>query len=214
MSLLSKQWPIIFDKITSTYFISHLFIKEVFMQKLTSKFVVTVIILLLLSMSFMSCYGNFSLVKKLYKWNGTVGSKFVNSAITWLLVVIPVYEVAGFIDFIILNVIEYWSGENPVTMSTGEKQTQIVEKNGKKYRITATKNRFDVEEITTLGKNSRVSLIYDEDAGSWYVESNRGITEIAQYDDNHPESLALIFPNNKILNINLTTHPYPLEHSY
>ena len=162
----------------------------------------------------MSCYGNFSLVKKLYKWNGTVGSKFVNSAITWLLVVIPVYEVAGFIDFIILNVIEYWSGENPVTMSTGEKQTQIVEKNGKKYRITATKNRFDVEESTTLGKNSRVSLIYDEDAGSWYVESNRGITEIAQYDDNHPENLALIFPNNKILNINLTTHPYPLEHSY
>ena len=103
-----------------------------------------VLILVFLSFSTFSCYGNFSLVKKLYQWNGSLGSKFVNSAVAWLLIIIPVYGVAGFIDFVILNVLEYWTGENPVKMSAGETDTQIVSKDGKEYQITASKNRFDI----------------------------------------------------------------------
>ena len=38
--------------------------------------------------------------------------KYVRSVVTWLFV-IP-YAVTGLLDFIIFNVIEFWSGENPV----------------------------------------------------------------------------------------------------
>ena len=179
------------------------------MKKVASKFLILMVVLLLLAMSFMSCYGNFSLVKKLYKWNGTVGSKLANSAVAWLLIIIPVYEVAGLIDFVILNVIEYWSGENPVKMSAGERETQIVKKDGKEYQITATKNRFDVSELNSEGP--QISLVYSEDLNAWFVESARERVKIAEFNENDQNNLVLIFPDQKTMSINLATHPYPLQ---
>ena len=136
------------------------------------------LVVIFVSFSSISCYGNFSLVKKLYNWNGTIENKFAKSAATWIMFIIPVYGVAGFIDFVILNVIEFWSGENPVTMSAGDKEVQYVEKDGKTYQITATKNRFDIVE---QGKDNPVSLIYQESDMSWYVESGQERIKVAEF---------------------------------
>ncbi|UCF63424.1 MAG: DUF3332 family protein, partial [bacterium] len=137
--------------------------------------------------------------------------KLVNSAVAWLLMIVPVYTVAGFIDFVILNVIEYWTGENPVTMSAGDKDTQIVEKDGIKYQITATQNRFDVRELA--GEKRQVSLIFEEDLNAWFVESSQGLIKIAEYQSENPDDLVLHFPDQKSLSVNLSTHPYPLEYA-
>ena len=56
------------------------------------------------------CYGSFSLVTKAYKWNGTLGDKWVNEAAFLALNIIPVYSVASFIDIIFLNSGEFWTG--------------------------------------------------------------------------------------------------------
>ncbi len=58
------------------------------------------------------CFGKFQLTRKLYDINQSIDEKYVRSAVTWLFV-IP-YAVTGLLDFIIFNVIEFWSGENPV----------------------------------------------------------------------------------------------------
>jgi hypothetical protein len=181
------------------------------MRRPKSKLFAVLVIVLLLSMGFMSCYGNFSLVKKLYLWNGTVGSKFANSAVMWILFIVPVYEVAGFIDFVILNVIEFWTGENPVKMSEGDRETQIVKKDGKEYQITATKNRLTVMDLAN--KDRHVSLIYKEDSNSWYVETQDGLVKVAEYAENNQDNLVLIFPDQKTFSIDLTTHPMPLEYT-
>jgi hypothetical protein len=181
------------------------------MRKSKSKVFAVLVIVLLLSLSFMSCYGNFSLVKKLYNWNGTVGSKLANTAVMWVLFIIPVYEVAGFIDFVILNVIEFWSGENPVKMSAGEKEIQIVEKDGKEYQITATKNRFTVTDLAE--RDRQVSMVYQEDTKSWYVESQQGLVKVAEYSENNPDNLVLILPDQKTLSINPATDSVPLEYT-
>jgi hypothetical protein len=168
-----------------------------------------VLVMVFLSVSSISCYGNFSLVKKLYKWNGTVENKFMRSAFTWVMFIIPVYGVAGFIDFFILNLIEFWSGENPVTMSAGDKEVQYVEKDGKTYQITATQNRFDIVE---QGENRSISLIYQESDNAWYVESRDGLVKVAEYTDESTETLSLIFPNQRIMTVNLKTHPEPMNY--
>ncbi|HAM36130.1 MAG TPA: hypothetical protein DEB40_02630 [Elusimicrobia bacterium] len=63
----------------------------------------------------MGCYGPFNLTKKLHRWNGTIGGKWVNEGVFLGLVILPVYELASLGDAIIFNSIEFWTGKNPVT---------------------------------------------------------------------------------------------------
>ena len=61
------------------------------------------------------CFGKFQLTRKLYDINQSIDEKYVRSVVTWLFV-IP-YAVTGLLDFIVFNVIEFWSGENPIASS-------------------------------------------------------------------------------------------------
>jgi len=63
------------------------------------------------------CYGSFQLIQKVHKFNGTFGNKFVNELGFLVMNIIPVYGVAGFIDVVVLNTIEFWSGKNPAAAS-------------------------------------------------------------------------------------------------
>jgi hypothetical protein len=63
------------------------------------------------------CYGSFQLIQKVHKFNGTLGNKFVNELGFLVMNIVPVYSVAGFIDVVVLNSIEFWSGKNPATSS-------------------------------------------------------------------------------------------------
>lgn len=61
-----------------------------------------------------SCYGRFQLVRNVYEANSSVKDKYIRSAVTWLFVIVPVYGLAGLVDFLVLNVIEFWQGKNPM----------------------------------------------------------------------------------------------------
>jgi hypothetical protein len=64
------------------------------------------------------CYGQFALTKKIHAWNGTItDNKFVHSLVFWAFVIVPVYEVAGLADAIVFNLVEFWSGSNPLAGS-------------------------------------------------------------------------------------------------
>ena len=58
------------------------------------------------------CFGKFQLTRKLYDINQSIDEKYARSAATWIFV-IP-YAVTGLLDFVIFNVMEFWTGENPV----------------------------------------------------------------------------------------------------
>ena len=55
------------------------------------------------------CFGKFTLTRELYKFNSKVEDKFVRSLVFDVLVILPVYEVAGLVDWAVLNVIEFWT---------------------------------------------------------------------------------------------------------
>jgi hypothetical protein len=74
----------------------------------------TVLIAVLLITAF-GCYGSFQLTNKVYKFNGTLGSKWVNELGFLVMVIVPVYGVAAAVDGIVLNSIEFWTGKNPMT---------------------------------------------------------------------------------------------------
>jgi len=171
------------------------------MRKFT-KIISLFLILSFLTFSISGCYGNFTLTKKLYNWNGQVGNKFVNSAVMWVLMIVPVYGIAGFIDFAILNVIQFWTGKNPMAMQEGEKEIQMVEMDGQLYEITATKNRFDVKPVNDEEKS--ISLIFNEEKGTWVInDHNSNELTVAQLDQENLNILRLIYPDGNTVNINL-----------
>lgn len=72
-------------------------------------------ILILFLMFGIYCYGSFPLVRAVYKFNGSIGDNskaggVVRSLVMILLTIIPVYGISFLADVIILNSIEFWSG--------------------------------------------------------------------------------------------------------
>jgi len=61
------------------------------------------------------CFGKFQLTRKLYDVNQSIDEKYVRSAATWFLVIIPVYEIVALLrPDRVSTLIEFWTGENPV----------------------------------------------------------------------------------------------------
>lgn len=97
---------------------------------------------------FSSCLGSFSAFNNLKDWNqGVSDSKFVNNLVFWGLNIIPVYGLFFLGDTIIFNVIEFWSGSNPIAMNEGEQETQMVERDGNTFEMIASKNRMQVTVV-------------------------------------------------------------------
>ena len=132
-----------------------------------------------------SCLGSFSAFNGLKDWNqGVTGNKFVNNLIFWGLNIIPVYGLFFLGDAIIFNVIEFWTGSNPIAMKEGEKETQIVERDGNTYEMTATKNRMQVSVVEGPKKVEKVDLVYSPDAKSWSAIKPTGeVIELSSFKE-------------------------------
>ena len=179
------------------------------MKRILFKCLAILLIAVFVLFNFTGCYGKFALTTKLYKWNGSLGDKWVNTIVMWVLMIVPVYSLVGFVDFAILNVIEFWTGKNPMAMGPGEIETQLVELDGNSYQITATKNRFD---IVQQDNNKKISLVFNEETKSWYVESETNDAQkIAELDPANLNLLRLIQPDGEIVNVDLEQNKLLLE---
>jgi hypothetical protein len=92
-----------------------------------------------------ACYGKFSLTNKIYDWNGTIGNEFVRSGVMLALVIIPVYELSLLGDAVIFNLIEFWTGSNPIAATE-------VESNG--VRVVTIARGDSVYELRWIGPQS------------------------------------------------------------
>jgi hypothetical protein len=128
-----------------------------------------------------SCIGSFGLTNKLFDWNNTIGSKFVNALIFFLFVIIPVYGITLAIDAIVLNTIEFWSGKSPVAMDPGEKETQILADGNKVYKITATQNQWEIEHLEGPDKGKQIFFVFNPDESAWYLKTDEHHIKIMDY---------------------------------
>ncbi|HNX01025.1 MAG TPA: DUF3332 domain-containing protein [Candidatus Cloacimonadota bacterium] len=167
------------------------------------KFKLFPIIIALIAVSFLftACMGNFTLTKGLYKWNEkATDNKYINNVIFWILGFLPVYEAAVFIDVVVLNTIEFWTGKNPMAMTDGEKEIKVVQSGDKKYQITATKNRFDIVELKGKDAGQSVALVYSPESQTWSLDNGTSNVTIAQMNGNQ---MKLIYPDGKVLKIDM-----------
>lgn len=91
------------------------------------------------------CYGRFPLTKAVYRFNGDItDNKWVHTIIMWIFIILPVYSIATLGDAIILNLIEFWTGETlDISKHTREDGTEVVlapSANGNEAVLTVTKD--------------------------------------------------------------------------
>lgn len=142
------------------------------------KTILTVALAALLCSSMTSCMGKFALTRNLYAWNDQVSNKFVNEVLFVAFWILPVYEVCGLADLLVLNTIEFWSGDNPLTASTKTVDTEhgryLVKCDGKGYDIT----------LETTGETYRLDFAQDSRTWSLQLEGNE-YPLITFVDDSH-----------------------------
>ena len=107
------------------------------------KFVTRAIIIALIGSTgiLSGCYGPFRLTTKLHQWNGNVSNKkFVNELVFLGLCILPAYELCTLGDVLIFNSIEFWGGQNPITMKDGQIDESEFMHEGKMYKVIKSKN--------------------------------------------------------------------------
>ena len=124
----------------------------------------TILVSVLLAMTALlplqSCIGSFALTNKVLTWNNQVGSKFVNELVFFAFWILPVYEVTSVADLIVLNSIEFWSGNNPV-----EASVKTVDTDHGTYLIACDKEGYTI--TTPQGDDFR--LEFGEEDKTWKI---------------------------------------------
>ena len=151
---------------------------------------IAVVLALTLGLQTLSgCFGKFALVRAVYRFNDEIAgndrpSKALKSLLFYGLMFIPVYGVAGFMDWVIFNVIEFWTGTNPLAMKAGQTETRLTTIHGKTYQMVATQSKMTISEMN--GTEVKKSTVLYFDAHSKAVSMLNGtekvkIAEILSY---------------------------------
>ena len=142
--------------------------------------------LLASSVLFSSCIGSFALWHKVLKWNQNIDNKFVNELVFICLHIVPVYEIAGFIDGIVLNSIEFWTGENPALANVGKTQT-VFGNDGKQYLVKTLKDGYDI----TKPNGDTVNFTYNKTENAWYMNAKGQKSELFKFNNDGTAQITL-----------------------
>ncbi len=127
-----------------------------------------VTLLLVASMGFLAfgCYGKFQLTRNLHDVNQSVEDPYLRSAVTWLFV-IP-YALTGILDFTVFNLIEFWSGENPID---GASAKVTINGDGTAAMTVERQGKATVATVETFKGGALLSTLSIRDEGRGLVTS-------------------------------------------
>jgi len=115
-----------------------------------------------------SCIGSFALFNKYEKWQCSMTSnKYVNGIVGFILQPI-VGGVCLFVDAVVLNTIEFWSGDNPVAANSTQK---VMGQDGRYYAVKTTKTGYEV----TAPDGTVTLFTHDAQTDAWSMTQN-GVT--------------------------------------
>lgn len=140
------------------------------MKKIKTFLLATVF--LTVSLTQYSYIGSFQLTNNLYNWNrNDVSGKWGQELVFLAFVILPVYSLALLADGVVLNSIEFWTGQNPLAMNEGESETKIVQQGNDIYKLTAGRNKLHVEKIYGEDAGQSGEFIYNDADGEWIFSS-------------------------------------------
>ena len=144
-----------------------------------------------LSMGMTSCIGSFGLFNKLLAWNNTISDKFINEVI--FVLISPAYAICGTVDVLVLNSIEFWTGDNPV--ADAGKTKNITGNDGVMYAVKTTKKGYEI----TSPEGKTVSFVFDKKNKSWSSDADGNMKELFRFNDDG--TIQAVLPNGETMNV-------------
>lgn len=127
----------------------------------------------------LSCYGRFPMTKAVYHMNNGIGrdigesrkaDKLAKSVVFWVLVIIPVYEVAMCGDVVILNLVEFWTGNSVDVGSAQETEGVRVALFNEQRVIRISSTAFEIRD----GSGQLTGKIFKTSAGDIQLADAQG----------------------------------------
>jgi hypothetical protein len=140
-----------------------------------------------------SCIGSFALTHKLYDWNKSVGDKIVNELLFLACNIVPIYPIALFVDAVVLNSIEFWTGDSPLA-NVGEVK-KVKSENGE-YLVKSLENGYEISKGDQV-----MSLIYNQEQSTWNAVYDDISAELLKINNDGTASFFL--PNGGTMNVTL-----------
>jgi hypothetical protein len=111
------------------------------------------------------CTGSFKLTRALHQWQTSFDSQWVDEAVFLGCVIIPVYEVAMLGDGFIFNVVEFWTGNNPMGSARLEgegKGVEMVLKEDGSILVSDGRRAFTLERtaVGVVAKDPAGNVLY------------------------------------------------------
>ena len=128
------------------------------------------------------CFGSFGLIQKVHGFNDSVDNKVLKTLLFYVLNIVPVYGIAGFLDVVIFNLIEFWSGSNPLSMEAGQVEEQLITLNGDTYKVTATQNKMSFAKLNGGELIDMGAMSFDTEGYAWNFEKDGELNKLASYD--------------------------------
>jgi hypothetical protein len=128
------------------------------------------------SFLFSSCMvGSWGLFNKYADWQTHMTSnKFVNAVVGFVLGAVC-YPVSSLVDALVLNTIEFWTGDNPLA-STGTQS--VIGSDGRHYIVKATKKGYEVKS-----EDGVVTYFnHDSKTDSWSITQNGVTRELVRFN--------------------------------
>lgn len=149
-------------------------------------------ILLVGSLTFSSCIGSFSLTNKVLAWNQTLDNKFVNELVFIALHIVPVYPVAVLADGLVINSIEFWTGDNPIQAGIVKK----VQGTDGVYTVETLKDGYKIQNEA----GQQMNLVYDKKTNTWNMVAQGETTKLLKVVD---KEHAIVYVNGQEQNVGL-----------
>lgn len=124
-----------------------------------------------------SCIGSFGLFNKVLDWNKrATGNKFLN----WLIFIVisPAYVLCGVADILVINSIEFWSGDNPLAENVGKTES-VMGSDGKMYAVTTLEDGYEIKDP----EGNVVNFVYDKKENTWSMVQDGKKTTLLRVKD-------------------------------
>ena len=162
-------------------------------------------LLLAVTIVLSSCIGSFQLTNRIKDWNSNLGNKFVNELVFLACHIVPVYEICIFVDAVVLNSIEFWTGKQALA-NAGEKKI-VKNSEGQDIEITALENGYNLTDGVTS-----MNLLFNAEEQIWSAEYNNQTTDLIKLVDENNAQLFLMDGN--VMDITLDAEGMDMARMY
>ena len=152
-----------------------------------------------------SCIGSFQLTNRIKDWNSNLGNKFVNELVFLACHIVPVYQICIFVDAVVLNSIEFWTGKQALA-NAGEKKI-VKNSEGQDIEITALENGYNLTDGVTS-----MNLLFNAEGQIWSAEYNNQTTQLMKMVDANNAQLFLL--NGDVMDITLDAQGVEMARLY